>query len=171
MLSFRFILVAAALIAHAAASAFDLRLPDPRLSLSVPDVPAIPLREQPAAPADGQRLLVGSDATYSVQLALHRQPEAVSPRACAAVLLRALVAQPGMPTRENVYRAPLDADTFLVIYALGDKAQMQLHAHILSAAGAMHCADTHFARKAAPGEDIDQWRKTFSTARVAPAAP
>ncbi len=168
----RFVTLALALLPMAA-PAFELTLPEPALSIAVPGVPAIALAEPAAATPDGRRTLAGHDTTYRVELALSPQrppaPEA-SPRVCAGQFLRTLVAAPGMPPRDSIYRAPLDASTFLVIYALGDERQPTLQAHIVSAAGTAHCADVHFSRQAAPGEDIDDWRTTFTSARVASPA-
>lgn len=146
--------------------AFDIRVPEPELSLAVPGVPTIALQERPATVPPGRRILTGRDATFQVELSLAPQAGETSARVCAGQFLRTLVAAPGMPSRDSIYRAPLDAQTFLVIYALGDERQPTLHAHIVSAAGHSHCADAHFSRAAAPGEDIDAWRTTFTSARV-----
>ena len=99
---------------------------------------------------------------------MSRQSSEMSARTCAGLLLRALLGRPGMPNRDNVYRAPLDISTFLVIYALRDGQQQKLHAHIISSAGKSHCANVHFMRQAKAGEDIDDWRTTFTSARVQP---
>lgn len=154
-----------------AVSAFDIDLKEPALSLSVPGVQPIELRERPVRLVDQKRTLVGSDAVYTVELELWRQASEPSPRVCAGLMLRSLVAQPGMPDRDSIYRAPLDAHTFLVIYTQGDEPAQKLHAHIISSAGTTHCADAHFSRPATPGEDIDAWRTTFTSARVKPTAP
>lgn len=161
----RILLAALGLLPHAA-WAFDLRVPDPELSLTVPGVPAIALQEQSAGSPAGRRTLAGHDANFRVELSLSPQAGETSPRVCAGQFLRMLVAAPGMPPRDSIYRAPLDAQTFLVIYALGDERRPTLHAHIVGAAGRTHCADAHFSRAATPGEDIDVWRTTFTSARV-----
>lgn len=153
-----------------AAAAFELTLAEPELSIAAPGVPAIALQELPASAPAGRRAFTGHDARYRVELTLSPQAPEASPRVCAGQFLRTLVAAPGMPPRDSIYRAPLDAHTFLVIYALGDERQPTLHAHIVSAAGTAHCADAHFSRRAAPGEDIDDWRTTFTSARVAAPA-
>jgi len=159
--------VAASLVAlHGVACAFELTLSDPEFALAVPGVPAIEVHEQPTKPAGAARLLTGSDKTFAVQVEVLRQPNAVSPRVCAGLLLRSLVAQPGMPSRDSIYRAPLNVNTFLVIYALGEGQAQKLHAHIISSAGTSHCANAHFVRRAIPGEDSDLWRTTFTSARV-----
>lgn len=159
-----------ALLAAGTAGAFDLAIADPSFALAVPGLPAIRVAEQPRGSATGRRVLGGRDATFAVDVALQRQAAEPSPRVCAGLFLRSLVVQPGMPNRDSIYRAPLDENTFLVIYLLGDAPQQALHAHIFSSAGSTHCVDAHFSRAATPGEDIDAWRVSFSTARAKPAA-
>jgi hypothetical protein len=148
----------------AAAGAFDLNLPDPAVSLTVPGIPAIALQEQ--AGSSGKRVLAGQDDTFSVDVELTRQSGDMSPRVCAGTILRAVVAQPGMPSRDNVYRAPLSDTTFLVIYVIGEGQRLRLHAHLISSAGASHCINAHFVRVAKSGQDVDDWRTTFSSARI-----
>jgi len=162
-------LLAALCGATGTAGAFELALSEPELSLSVPGVPAITLREQTPSPESSRRLLAGRDAVYTVEVELSRQASEVSPRTCAELLLRALLSQPGMPHRDSIYRAPLNISTFLIIYTAGEGPQEKLHAHILSSAGANHCANAHFIRQARAGEDADEWRTTFTSARVLPS--
>jgi len=135
----------------------------------VPGVPAAQLHEKTEqSTSSARRLLTGSVSNYSIEVELLPQPIEVSPRVCAGSLLRSLVAQPGMPNRDSIYRAPLNETTFLVIYALGEGQAQKLHAHVISAAGTTHCANAHFIRRGTPGEDIDNWRTTFTSARVVP---
>ena len=137
------LIVAVLLGIHSAAGAFELNVSDPELNLSVPGVPTISVRERSPS-LDTKRTLSGSDGTYTVEVEMSRQSSEMSARTCAGLLLRALLANPGMPNRDNVYRAPLDVSTFLVIYALGEGQQQKLHAHIISSAGKSHCANVHF---------------------------
>lgn len=162
--------VAALFAATGSAGAFELQLSDPALSLSVPGIPAIRLQEQTPSVEGSRRLLAGRDSLYTVEVELSRQANEMSPRTCAGLLLRALLSQPGVPSRDNVYRAPLDAGTFLVIYASAEGQQVKLHAHVISSAGTSHCANAHFVREAKAGEDIDEWRTSFTSARVLTSA-
>ena len=70
-----------------------------------------------------------------------------------------------MPDRDNIHRAPVDPNTFLVLYLM-ELDGKRLHAHLLSAAGSTHCIDAHFSRTLPVGEDIDNWRTTFDGATV-----
>ena len=162
-------IVAALFSATGIAGAFELKLSEPALGLSVPGVPAIALQEQTPSPASSKRLLAGRDSVYTIEVELSPQANEMSPRTCAGLLLRTLLSQPGMPNRDSIYRAPLDVSTFLVIYAAGEGQQAKLHAHIISSAGTSHCANAHFVRQAKAGEDADEWRTIFTSARVLPA--
>ena len=71
-----------------------------------------------------------------------------------------------MPDRDSIYRAPLDASTFLVLYIFEQRGKKVLHAHLLSAAAGTHCIEAHFSRDEVLGEDEDKWRTTFDDARI-----
>jgi len=71
-----------------------------------------------------------------------------------------------MPDRDNVYRAPVDPSTFLVLYVMERDGKRLLHAHLLSAAGSSHCIDAHFSRSLVAGEDLDNWRTSFDGATI-----
>lgn len=108
----------------------------------------------------------GQDTTYLVEIIATASAAASSTRACAGMSLRELAARPNMPDRDNIYRAPVDTNTFLVLYLMELDGQRVLHAHLLSAAASTHCIDAHFSRSLLVGEDLDNWRTTFSGATV-----
>jgi hypothetical protein len=112
------------------------------------------------------RLLKGSSGVHEVSVAVTTADAGAPPGACASSLLRALVGRPGMPDRDSIYRAPLDQETFLVLYRLGTASERQLHAHLLSSASARHCVEVHVSRPERPGEEFDEWRKSFATSHI-----
>ena len=158
--------VAAAIIgSHAAVAAFEAKVTDPDFTITVPALPDIALQRQPAGAGSSPRLL-GDDGTYKVAVVLSAATGSASARECASLGLRSILSRPGMPSRENVYRAPLSATTFLVLYAVSEGPQPRLHAHLLSAAGDKQCTEVQFSRPARAGEDVDDWRRTFSGAHI-----
>lgn len=150
-----------------AASAFDYRATTPAFTVSVPGLPALAMSESPERGPAGERRSRGGDTRYGADIVATPAGHEVGTRECAGQFLRALVARPGMPARDSIYRAPLSAQTFLVIYGLGEGADQAWHAHLLAATG-QHCVEAHFQRAAAPGEDADDWRKAFLDARIEP---
>jgi len=156
--------IATALIGSpAAVAAFEAKVSDPDFTITVPALPDIALQRQPAGAESAPRLL-GDDGTYKVDVVIGAAQRSVSARECAGSGLRSILSRPGLPSRDNVYRAPLSANTFLVLYVVPEGPT--LHAHLLSAVGERHCAEVHFSRRQRAGEDVDDWRKSFSGAHI-----
>lgn len=163
----RLVVCVGACAASMQAAALEVALPEYAVVITVPSVPAIALQTQPPSASRAAALrLAGADAGYRLDVALFDQGKATSARECAGVRLRAIVAQPGMPNRDSVYRAALTVSTFLVIYATERAGLRELHAHLIGVAGATHCAEAHVSRAARPSEDDDDWRLAFTNARI-----
>ena len=152
------------------ACAFEQSFEAPPFIVSVPRLPSIALGSPSATQGGGVLTARGQDTTYVVEIIATASAAASSTRACAGTLLRELVARPNTPGRDNIYRAPVDPNTFLVLYLMERDGTSLLHAHLLSAAGSTHCIDAHFTRTLSVGEDIDSWRTTFDGATVRQAS-
>jgi hypothetical protein len=152
------------------ACAFEQSFDAPPFIVSVPRLPNIALSAPSASQGGGVLTAQGQDTTYVVEIIATASPAASSTRACAGALLRELIARPNMPDRDNVYRAPVDPNTFLVLYLMERDGKRLLHAHLLSAAGSTHCINAHFSRTLPVDEDIDSWRTTFDGATVRQAS-
>ena len=149
-----------------AAVSFEISVTDPAFAVAVPGLPDVRLEPQAVVSPRVVRLLAGGNGGHEVSVAVTTADAGASPRACASSLLHTLVGRPGMPDRDSIYRAPLDQETFLVLYRLGTASERQLHAHLFSAASAHHCVEVHVSRPERPGEEIDEWRKTFATSHI-----
>jgi hypothetical protein len=154
-----------ALLAAGGAGAFELAVTGPDFTVAVPRLPAIQLEAQKTPAPPVTKAMRGDDGTYEVSLLVTQAERETSTRACAGAFLRALVARPGMPDRDSIYRAPLDTETFLVLYILG--TPRRLHAHLLSSANASHCIELHVSKSLRDGDDEDAWRRSFQGARIA----
>lgn len=149
------------------AAAFGLQAADPAFVIDVPGLPEVPLQRRAAGTAgDAAPGYAGQAGGLDVTVELTAGREGVSTRECAGRFLRALVARPGMPDAEGLYRAPLGPQTFLVIYLRDDGPVRRLHAHLLAAAAGGRCVEAHFQRPARPDEDDDAWRQSFTGARI-----
>jgi len=148
------------------ANAFELKIARSDFTVTVPNLPPIRLEARITSDPNVSSAMAGEDGIYKVTLVVTKAGKETTTRACAGVFLRALVARPGMPDRDNIYRAALDENTFLVLYILGVGAQQELHAHLLSSAGATDCMEAHFSRARRDGEDEDDWRKSFAGSHV-----
>jgi hypothetical protein len=148
------------------ACAFEQAFAVPPFVVSVPRLPNISVGAP--IPSQGGNVLTarGQDTTYVVEISATASAGASSTRACAGASLRELVARPNMPDRDNIYRAPFDSNTFLVLYVMELGGKRLLHAHLLSAAGGTHCIDAHFSRSLLTDQDVDDWRIIFTDATV-----
>lgn len=138
------------LVARGPAAAFEARHADPALRILAP-----------ALPAEGLSVSVDARADTA---------QAASTRVCAGARLRELVQRPQMPDRDRIYRAPLDAQTFLVLYILEAEGRSTLHAHLLAAVAGTHCVDVHFSRPQGPDDGPEAWRAGFRGAQILGAA-
>jgi hypothetical protein len=160
-------LAAGSMLAQASpAYAFEQAFGAPAFVVSVPHLPNISVGAPSASAGGGVLTARGQDPTYVVEIRATASSSASSTRACAGASLRELAARPNMPDRDSIYRAPFDSNTFLVLYISETAGMKLLHAHLLSAAGGTHCIDAHFSRKLLAGDDVDNWRTTFTGARV-----
>jgi hypothetical protein len=159
------IVATALMAAHGLVAAFEAKVTDPAFTITVPALPNISLQQQAPA-SDSSPRLVGDDGTHKVAVIVSTMSKSVSARECAGSGLRSILSRPGMPNRDSIYRAPLSANTFLVLYVVTEGTQPVLHAHLLAAASGTHCTEVHFSRLQRAGEDIDDWRKTFAGARI-----
>lgn len=148
------------------ACAFEWKAENPDFTVTVPNLPSVRLEAQTLSDANVSSAMAGVDETYKITLLVTKAEKETSTRACAGSFLRSLVARPGMPDRDNIYRTALDQNTFLVLYILVEPGGQQLHAHLLSSANATHCIEVHFSRARRGGEDEDAWRQTFAGSRV-----
>jgi hypothetical protein len=148
------------------AGAFEQKVASPDFTVTVPNLPAIPLVAQASSDPRVSSAMAGQDGTYTVTLLVTKAEKETTTRACASAFLRVLVARPGMPDRDNIYRAPLDGSTFLVLYLLEAEGHQRLHAHLLSSASATHCVEVHFSKARRDGEDDESWRKSFIGSHV-----
>ena len=158
--------VVAAIACATPAAAFEQSFAAPAFVVSVPRLPDVAVGAFAAAPGSGQRVARGSAGGLAVEVSAREAGEASSTRGCAGASLREIVARPGMPSRDNIYRAPFDASTFLVLYLLEVQGVRQLHAHLLAAVQGTHCVDAHFQRAWRAGEDLEDWRAAFAGAAV-----
>lgn len=158
--------IASMLALCGSAHAFEQKVSDPDFTVTVPNLPSIRLETQAAPDPDVSSAMSGDDGTYKISLVVTRADRGATAQSCAGVFLRALVARPGMPDRDGIYRAALDQNTFLVLYILGTRGGQQLHAHLLSSASATHCIEAHFSRARHAGEHEDDWRKSFSGSHI-----
>lgn len=92
----------------------------------------------------------------------------MTPLECAGAVARALAARPGTPPSSQIIKARLNSSTFVVMYATSLAIGVQLHAHILSAAGGRHCVEVHATKISIDEEDLVSWVTELEKASIEP---
>lgn len=149
---------------HAAEFAFEVTAPKFRVTL--PHIPAMQMRTHPLNAKQPHLRYLGSDGPYTVSVITPSAAAGMSALECASATLRSMAARPGIPPSAQMYKARLDDNTYVAIYTAELEGIVQLHAHVLSAAGGTHCVEVHASRMSTAPEDLESWVKGFDAARI-----
>ncbi|GGC18431.1 hypothetical protein GCM10011572_44780 [Pseudoduganella buxea] len=110
---------------------------------------------------------LGSDGPYTVSVMTPTADGRMTAADCAGSMVKRLVARPGMPPLDSIFRARLNDRTYAAIYAMPGAGKPVLHAHILSAAtGGTHCIEVHVSRIAGSQDDVAPWFKGVGAADI-----
>ena len=143
---------------------------DPPFKAVLPTVPPMSMSEHPMRAGRPHLRLLGAQDGYNVSVLVPTADAGMGPLECASSTLRSLGSRPGVPEPDKVYKARLDDRTFIAIYAARQPGFLQMHAHLMSAAGGTHCVEIHVSRVPGSREDVEAWFKLFGSSRIE-AAP
>jgi hypothetical protein len=110
----------------------------------------------------------GSEGPYTLSILTPTADRGMTALECASSTIRSLGSRPNVPRAEDVYRARIDDNTFVAIYAARMPGFLQLHAHFVSAAGGTHCVEVHASKVVTSKDDIAPWFKGFGKAKIEP---
>jgi len=150
----------------AAAGEFAFELDEPKFSITIPDIPPIPMKPHPMQGTHPHLRYLGADGAYSVSVNTPSAAAGMSALECAAAILRSLPQRPNVPAADEIYRARLDDNTYIALYAVQLPGFLQLNAHFMSAAAGTHCIEVHASKIATTQDDIEPWFKGFGKARI-----
>lgn len=150
------------------AAGFEFGVAAPKFRVSLPAIPQMKMDPHPRNAEQPQFRYQGSEPPYTVSIFTPAAASGMTPRECASATLRSMVGRPGLPPPAQLYKAQLNDTTFVVIYAAAFVAGVQLHAHVLSAAGGAHCIEVHVTKASLLVEDLASWIGDFDKARIAP---
>lgn len=150
--------------------AFDM--PEPRLRISVPDVPPMAMGVHPNAAAQPHARYMGSDPTgYSLSILLPTADPGMTPRDCARWLSGSLVSRYGLE-RKAIATHQTNDSTFVMLFPLRIGPLTQFKAYLLSADGGTHCVEVHISKtitSTSPDEvaaDLANWVQGFRGATI-----
>lgn len=147
---------------------FVFEVASPKFRVSIPGIPQLKMEVHPKNASQPHLRYLGSEGAFTVSVFTPAAAAGMTPLECAAATVRALEARPGVPAPADIYKARLNGTTFMAAYAAPFGGTVQLHAHLLSAAGGTHCIEVHTTRTALQEEEIAPWLGELAKARIEP---
>lgn len=150
------------------ADGFAFEVDSPKFKVTIPGIPQMRMDVHPKNASQPQLRFLGSEEPYTVAVFTPTAAAGMTPLECAGAITRSLAARPGTPPSSQVLKARLDDNTFVAIYAAPLGGGVQLHAHILSAAGGTHCVEVHATRISILEDDLASWITDVEKASIKP---
>ena len=147
---------------------FALQVASPKFKVSIPGVPQLKMDVHPKHASQPHLRYLGAEGEFTVSVFTPAAAAGMTPLECAAATVRTLAGRPGVPPPADVYKARLNGTTFIAAYTVPHAGTVQLHAHLLSAAGGTHCIEVHTMRILLVEEDIAPWLNTLQKASIEP---
>lgn len=152
--------------ARAGADEFVFEVAAPHFKITIPDFPPLRMGPHPMQSGHPHLQYMGSEGPYSLSIITPASAPGMTALECASATVRSLASRPGSPPAAEIYKARLDDNTYIALYSARAPGYMQLHAHLLSAAGGTHCIEVHATKIATSEDDIAPWFEGFRNARI-----
>jgi hypothetical protein len=149
-----------------AADGFVFEVAAPHFKITMPGFPALRMKTHPLHAGHPHLRYMASEGPYSLQIITPASAPGMTALECASATVRTLASRPGVPPPGEIVKARLDRNTFVALYSARMPGFMQLHAHLLSAAGGTHCIEVHASKIATSADDIAPWFEEFRKARI-----
>jgi hypothetical protein len=150
------------------ADGFAFEVASPKFKVSIPGVPQIKMDPHPRHASQPHLRFFGSAEPYTIAVYTPAAAAGMTPLECAGAIARSMAGRPDMPPPSQVLKARLNDNTFVAIYAAPLSAGVQLHAHILSAAGGTHCVEVHATKISILEDDLASWITDLEKASIEP---
>jgi len=151
------------------AEGFAFEVDSPKFKVAIPGIPQMKMDVHPKNASQPQFRFLGSADPYAVAIFTPAAVGGMTPLECAGAIARTLEARPGVPPPSEIVKARLDDRTFVAIYAAPMVVGVQLHAHLLSAAGGgTHCVEVHATRVSIDDDDLASWITNLQKATIKP---
>lgn len=152
--------------AHAHAQAFEFEASAPDFKVTIPGVPRMDMKPHPMRDTHPHLRYMGADGPYTVSVITPSAERGMGALQCASATVRSIASRPNVPPSDQFYKARLDDNTFVAIYATQMPGLLQLHAHLLSAAAGTHCVEVIISKIATSVDDVAPWFNGFGEARI-----
>ena len=150
---------------------FVFEVTSPRFKVTIPSIPPIKMGPHPGQDRRRPHLrFMGSSEPYTISILTPTADRGMKAQDCASSIIRSLGSRPFVPAADEIYKAKIDENTFVAIYAsdMPIPGFVQLHAHFFSAAGGTHCVEVHVSKVTKSKDEIDPWFQGFGKAKIEP---
>lgn len=150
------------------AEGFRFEVDSPKFKIAIPGISQLRMEVHPQNASQPHSRFLGSAEPYTVAIFTPIAAEGMTPLECAGAVARTLAARPGTPPPSQVLKTRLDSNTFVAIYAVSLGMGVQLHAHLMSAAGGRYCIEVHATKISIDEEDLASWVTEIEKASIEP---
>ena len=148
------------------AADFSFEVSTPKFRISLPGLPAMKMDVHPMHGSQPHLQFLGSEGPYTVSVITPTAAAGMTALECAASTVRSLAKRRGVPESAQMYKARLNANTFLAIYVSPLDGVVRLNAHVLSAAGGTHCIEVHASMVSVSDDELAPWIDGFDKANI-----
>lgn len=148
------------------AEPFVFEASSPKFRITIPGVPPMKMDAHPMQASKPHLRFLGSNGPYTVSVITPAAAAGMTARECASSIVRTLGARPGVPEPSQIYKARINDNTFIAIYAWPLGGLVQLNAHVLSAVGGTHCIEVHATKMSTSEEDFALWFEGLTNANI-----
>lgn len=142
---------------------FSLEFKDPEFKVTIPSLPAMTTFPHPPIEVQTSLRSTSYSGPYIVMVKTPKAVPKMTAEQCAASIFEALPQRQGVPPQESIYKARIDPQTFIAIYA--SRVNVRLHAHLISAADSK-CIEVHASKEWKSPDEVQSWLRSFGKARI-----
>jgi hypothetical protein len=155
----------ASCLSFAAAQGLEIRLTDPTLSVSIPDLAPFDLGPHPNASSQPTARLFGSSKDGVSLSVLTPKAEGATAQQCASWLAGNVISRFG-PDLGTVQIVRAGENAWVVLFPFVVSPLEQLKAYVVSGNGRGQCLEVHISRTGATEQQKQQWLSGFRNVRV-----
>ena len=111
---------------------------------------------------------LGSNGPHTISIITPTAAKGMTPLECAGATVRTMGNRSGVPQASQIYKARIDDNTYVAIYASPLDGIVRLNAHIMSAVGGTHCIEVHASKMTETDDELIPWVDSFSKASIQP---
>ena len=150
------------------AEGFFLDVDSPKFRITIPGIPQMKMGVHPKNASQPQFRFLGSADSYAVEVFTPAAVQVMTPLECAGAIARTLAARPGTPPPAEIFKARLNENTFVAMYAASLGMGVRLNAHIMSGVGGRHCIEVHVTKLSTDEDDLATWVTELEKAGIEP---